>query len=459
VGNWCNRVTLRYAGLAAVLLIALSTLLNIKHEHSVPRQLVTLKPSQRSPEIFNRTLGFQEIFAINLPARTDKKDISTLASSLTGFDITWFPGVRFSDIDDKAIPEGWDENPNLKNYKETLIGSWRAHMNVLLHIVEHNVQTALIMEDDADWDIAIKEQLSYFAIGVNALQNERRTRQVPLSLSATSSAPYGSDWDVIWLGHNKAGPDNTRQPVYVATNDITVPPVGVRHAKWRQSHIPAEAIAQDTRLIFRSRYGTGTFAYAVTLSSARKLLASLMDNHIPYDFAISEMCHGNHIRPFDCYAPYPPLMSTHRPAGSANRDSDINPDQAKPRAHPEFTWDIVYSAMQNARRLAVGNRWVQSQWPKITKTQRLIDEPLRVAGRVVWMDFAKMEERHMKGVNGERAKDQVVKSPSRNPPARELTTEKEKSKKPGSNASPVGIVTEKAPSKEMPEIGIIEKIT
>jgi GR25 family glycosyltransferase involved in LPS biosynthesis len=282
LGQWCNRVTLRYTGLAAVLLLALSTLFSVRHEHNVLPQLAPLKSSKLSFDVFNRTLGFQKVFAINLPSRTDKRDISTLASSLSEFDITWFPGVLFADLDNKAIPTGWDEDRGLKPYKEPLIGSWRAHMNVLDHIVENSIQTALIMEDDADWDVALKEQLSYFAVGASALQSERRTTQKPMPYTAALAAsPYGPNWDILWLGHHKTGPDNSRQPIYVLTNDITVPPVSARHAKWRQSHIPAEAVAQNTRLILRTRYGTGTFAYAVTLNSARKLLASLMDTTSP----------------------------------------------------------------------------------------------------------------------------------------------------------------------------------
>ncbi|ETN45746.1 uncharacterized protein HMPREF1541_09579 [Cyphellophora europaea CBS 101466] len=399
-----NRVTLRYVALAAILLFVLHASFSLTHEHNPLPRLKTafsnLKGGDPSSDIFNRTLGFEKVFAIGLPARTDKRDITALASSLSEFDITWLPGVLFRDMDAKAIPDGWDMDPAIQgSEKEAFIGSWRAHMDALVHIVENNIQTALILEDDADWDITIKQQFSHFATGAKALQELRSNRTAP------SDSAYGRDWDVLWLGHRKVGPDNARQPVYVLTNDTTVPPVDVRHGYWRQSHVPTEAGADNTRLIVRTRFSSGTFAYAVNLRSALKIVAALQVNTQPYDIALSQMCHENYIKPFDCYAPYPPLMATHRAAGSASRDSDIHTvAAATAQMHEESTWDVVYSVMQNVKTLLAGDRWVKSQWPKQTAPGRWADDILQVQGRVEWMDFENMQEKHIKNINGEEKK-------------------------------------------------------
>lgn len=37
-------------------------------------------------------------------------------------------------------------------------------------MVEEGIQTALIMEDDADWDVLLKSQMVEFARGVRYLQ-------------------------------------------------------------------------------------------------------------------------------------------------------------------------------------------------------------------------------------------------------------------------------------------------
>jgi hypothetical protein len=56
----------------------------------------------------NNTLGFETVFAVGLPGRSDKRDALALTSSLTGFKIDWIDGVRGQAIPDKALPFGVD---------------------------------------------------------------------------------------------------------------------------------------------------------------------------------------------------------------------------------------------------------------------------------------------------------------------------------------------------------------
>lgn len=53
----------------------------------------------------NATLGFQKLFAISLPQRTDRQDALTLLSALSGLDIEIAPGVRGEDVLNKTIPK------------------------------------------------------------------------------------------------------------------------------------------------------------------------------------------------------------------------------------------------------------------------------------------------------------------------------------------------------------------
>lgn len=85
------------------------------------------KPSQGSSAIHNSTLGFQKVFAIGLPERSDKRDALTLISSLTGFKIDWVDGIRGETVVDKAVPYGVDR---VKLWESNL-GSWRGHMNAV----------------------------------------------------------------------------------------------------------------------------------------------------------------------------------------------------------------------------------------------------------------------------------------------------------------------------------------
>ncbi|KAF7191490.1 hypothetical protein HII31_06992 [Pseudocercospora fuligena] len=213
----------------------------------------------------------------------------TLSAGITGLDIEWWPGFMGEDVPKKAIPAGLKQ-------AMSLLGSWRAHMNVLDHIIENNLQSTLILEDDAEWDYSIKTQMSQFATGIKLIQDQD---QDPSTNSTTS--PYGTGWDLLWPGHCKSGPSEAQQPIYFLENDITVPPTTHRHSRWAQPHVMPEVEKNTTRLIYRQKGGSCTFAYAVTQSGARKLVASLCNNVIPYDSAVSEVCahRGGHIQPFD----------------------------------------------------------------------------------------------------------------------------------------------------------------
>ncbi|KAF5854720.1 hypothetical protein ETB97_000469, partial [Aspergillus alliaceus] len=128
-------------------------------------------------DIKNQTLGFEKVFAIGFQGRTDKHDAMTMGASVTGFTIHWMEAVDPGQMLDKAYPSSWEK----VRAKPAEVGCWRAHMNVMEYIVSHQIATALIFEDDADWDVSLKSQLVEFARGARALQN---TTTVPVS-------PYG----------------------------------------------------------------------------------------------------------------------------------------------------------------------------------------------------------------------------------------------------------------------------
>ena len=75
-------------------------------------------------DIKNSTLGFQKIYAINLPNRSDHRDSLSLAAAFSDLKVTYVDGVTH--VDDKALPPG--EGGTMKMTEK---GNWRAHMNVL----------------------------------------------------------------------------------------------------------------------------------------------------------------------------------------------------------------------------------------------------------------------------------------------------------------------------------------
>ncbi|CAL5872806.1 uncharacterized protein PFLUO_LOCUS7075 [Penicillium psychrofluorescens] len=230
-------------------------------------------------------------------------------------------------------------------------------MNALQKIVNDEISTALIFEDDIDWDVTIKAQLKQFARGVRALQDT----------SVSSFSPYGENWDVLWPGGCGAGTKPSSR-VYMIPNDTTVPP--------RSRHFPSEIIKpvfaewegmENARFVFNDADVPCSLAYAVTFESARKILTkwSLEPNSQPFDNDLRELCnptnsHGTSLR---CLAPYPLLFNSYRKEGPDFQNSDIHNDGDF--WHEAFTNGITYSTMLNSKRLGNGAKTALAQYPEV----------------------------------------------------------------------------------------------
>jgi GR25 family glycosyltransferase involved in LPS biosynthesis len=154
------------------------------------------------------------------------------------------------------------------NQNVNTIGCWRAHLNVLRRIVRDNVATALIFEDDADWDVSFKRQLVQFARGSRYILNTTHP--------GLASSPYGDNWDILWIGHCGTWyheEDNRR--IFVIPNDPTVaPPTHRKNVDQPDMSHWEEGPSGDnqTRIVFHSKGGVCTAAYAISQQGARKAL-------------------------------------------------------------------------------------------------------------------------------------------------------------------------------------------
>ncbi|KAK7962394.1 uncharacterized protein PG986_003219 [Apiospora aurea] len=237
--------------------------------------------------VTNSTLGFSKIFVIGLPERTDKRDAMTLTSSLTGFNLEWIDGVKGEAVPDKAIPFG----KNRDNLPNTYLGSWRSHMNairrqvLLRRIVEEDLESALIMEDDMDWDVRLRSQLETVAKGTRAL----------LSSGSQPNSPYGDSWDLLWLGHcgeifPEQLPENKEEPLYpkfAIKDDQTVPPLDKITGL-----VDFKSYPEFTRWVHVTGAPICSFAYALTRRGAQKVLFDLSVDRLDanFDNALGTFC-------------------------------------------------------------------------------------------------------------------------------------------------------------------------
>ncbi|KAI2471178.1 glycosyltransferase family 25 protein [Annulohypoxylon bovei var. microspora] len=324
--------------------------------------------------VANETLGFEKIFIVGLPERTDKRDAIALTSALTGFHVEWVNGVKGETIPDKAVPFGTDR----KKLWETNLGSWRGHMDAVRRIISDDLSSALIMEDDMDWDVRLKPQLERIAQGARAL----------LSSAAKPNSPYGDEWDLMWLGHcgevfpetldeNLEKPDDDPSIEYmsrkfVIEKDMTVPPKDKVTGLVNFGDYP-----EHTRWVHITGAPICTFAYALSQRGARKVLFDLSVDHLtgPFDNALAGLCRravstwgvedpavaGDRGLDAKCISVTPPIFFHHKARGLVNGDSDIQTVKDGEIREKGKTENIVWSARNNIKNMIMGTR-MESQY-------------------------------------------------------------------------------------------------
>lgn len=214
-------------------------------------------------------------------------------------------------------------------------------------VVEQNLTTALIIQDDADWDIRLKSQLCSFGRASRALTQPLKLQPSKLrtdymdttfpgranehvnvqnfdisSLPETrmpTGSPYGDEWDLLWLGHcGTRFPDvqadrNHSLGRVVFNDDETVP----EHVHFRSTSKDLQAeFPPHTRVYHHPRRAACAVAYAVTQRAARWLLYEfgVRRQSTNFDNMLREYCDGSNGRPKGtCLTSQPPLLSAYVP--------------------------------------------------------------------------------------------------------------------------------------------------
>jgi hypothetical protein len=283
-------------------------------------------------------------------------------------------------------------------------------------VIQDNLTTAIILEDDVDWDIRLKSQLQKFSLGSRKfLQPLRRDKSKSLadfyppppgdhSTPAIGShvvelnkaprtmpplmSPYGDNWDILWLGHigtefpiewksleKNRGYLPRSMLTVVMGNDETVP--APKHLKRHPLADRTDKIASlfppHVRLIHESRNTVGIQAYAVSQRGARRLLwqFGLETFTNGYDLMLRDWCDGAYETDWEqerpvCLTVQPPLISHYFPKGGSSDIGGVGGGYMR-RVGSCF---IRYSVKNNLGRIfSKGNRkteqidGLQDQWP------------------------------------------------------------------------------------------------
>ncbi|KPI44979.1 Procollagen galactosyltransferase 1 [Cyphellophora attinorum] len=333
-------------------------------------------------DVRNETLGTQQVFMVSLASRRDKHDAFAVQAMASNITYTYVEGVIGDTVPEKALPYTMHLNA-------AEIGCWRAHMNIFEEIIEKKIATALIFEDDADWDVAFKQQLVQYARGTRFVtDSEANGSFVPHS-------PYGENWDVLWIGHCNTKDFADDRKRFVIPHDPTVLPVQYRNEfdKAEMRYWDREGSDYKTRIVYRAKTASCTAAYAISLKGAQKAIyhLSMSPNNQPIDNGMGEMC-GQPETNFRCMASNPTLVGISKPAGSTDRGSDVGhaPETAyeEGAAHSER---VMYSTRMNLPNLLINNPIMYSEHPEHSDNMH-IDDIGRAVGYPYYLKDEEIDE-------------------------------------------------------------------
>lgn len=191
--------------------------------------------------------------------------------------------------------------------------AWLAHLDLVKYFIMSDYDTALILEDDVDWDVNIKEQTVRIAEAVRAYTN----------VTGTEEAPYGRWWDVLWMGHcaefvdmgksHLAFPDPTR----IAKN---------KYSGWvKEEHVMQ--IPEQERFVQQALGPICTFGYAISRAGAIKILQHASHGqHEAYDLQLSLGCREGVLK---CISVNPEIFHEYSPLASSGYVSEVESGNGK----------------------------------------------------------------------------------------------------------------------------------
>ncbi|KAH8879366.1 hypothetical protein GQ53DRAFT_800279 [Thozetella sp. PMI_491] len=274
-----------------------------------PRRALRLRYKSLGPA--NSTLGFGNIYVVSTPTSARREPLLH-AANITELDLTIPLQPEWTEEDQRKFR--LKENSTLG--RGSLL-AWLGHLHALREFMASGAETALLLEDDVDWDIRL------------------RTRQIPLVQravrylttppggdtdsdgDAAHRYPYGnpSRWDLLYLGHcgdyfhgmdigfnrGHVKPKDLAELPHASFRDSTMLGWDNLHP-WTTSLLQNLGVPEKTRLVHRSRFPLCTFAYAVTRASAHRLLTELAatepnrEGSHAYDVMILRACISDGLR-------------------------------------------------------------------------------------------------------------------------------------------------------------------
>jgi hypothetical protein len=170
--------------------------------------------------------------------------------------------------------------------------SWVGHLNAIR--LGRTFHTALIVEDDVEWDTAVRDQMPTIATAVREFSE---AKDPPNDLN-----PYGKNWDVLWLGHcGELSPSSGESLEFV-----------VSHLSASSALEENEFSEPEVRRIYRSTSTICPFAYALSSRGMDWILKQQDHGKNALDVWLHIRCKEKRLR---CFTISPELFRRHDHSG------------------------------------------------------------------------------------------------------------------------------------------------
>ena len=275
----------------------------------------------------NSTLGFQKIFALSHAPSWRSRGLLKAAQH-SGLEISipkqaaWSPALidAFRYMGSIGVPHP----------KRGAALAWLAHLDLVKYFLMSDYDTALILEDDVDWDVNIKEQLERIAEAVRTYTN----------VTVSEEAPYGRWWDVLWLGHCAEFVDTGK--AHLAFSDPTVLPKN-KYNGWTKEHVLQ--IPEGKRFVQQALGPICTFGYAISQAGAAKILqhAGHGENDA-FDLQLSLGCREGSLK---CISVNPQIFHQYYPPVGEGYVSEVDAGNGKEGTIDKKEFEEVMGSTEN----------------------------------------------------------------------------------------------------------------
>jgi hypothetical protein len=210
------------------------------------------------------------------------------------------------------------------------VRNWLSMLDLVKYMVMADLESALILEDDVDWDVSIKDQMRLVSDAA---------REFTLTDSHDLS-PYGHAWDLFWIGHSGEPTMNeTRRLEY---DDPSVP-LPENYIGWSKKYM--EGITPGKRSVQRASLTFGSYAIALSRRGATKVLKYCgKGENKAYDIRLQQGCKSKDL---SCLILNPELMHHYVPPGEFGHISTVADANSKGSKAEEEEFEHVMGDTPN----------------------------------------------------------------------------------------------------------------